>query len=340
MSTRLHDWLLATWYGGAGSGWWLQPFAWLFAGAARMRRALYARGWLASYWSRRPVIVVGNLTVGGTGKTPFVVWLARQLRGQGLRVGIATRGYGGSARGARRLEAADTAASAGDEAVLLRRKLGLPVAVGARRAEAVRLLEDDCDVVVCDDGLQHYALARDVEIAVVDGARGLGNGRRLPAGPLREPGSRLSEVDAVVVNGAGFDWPEAIRMRIEPVAAVALAGGARRLLAEFAGRPVTAVAAIGNPARFFGMLRAHGLDVAERALPDHALVTPAAAGIEAGDTVLMTEKDAVKCAGDRWLDAWYIEADARVDAAAAASLLARIAERFAQRRTQRGTNRE
>jgi tetraacyldisaccharide 4'-kinase len=340
LSARLHDWLLATWYGGGARGWWLQPLAWPFAGAARLRRALYARGWLAIYRSRRPVIVVGNLTVGGTGKTPFVAWLARQLRGQGLRVGIAARGYGGSDRAARRLTAADSAATVGDEPVLLRRKLGLPVAIGARRAEAVRLLEDDCDVVVCDDGLQHYALARDVEIAVVDGERGLGNGRRLPAGPLREPASRLDEVDAVVVNGAGFERPDAVRMRIEPVAVVALAGGERRLLAEFAGRPVTAVAAIGNPGRFFDLLRAHGLAVVERALPDHAAVTPSAAGIAAGETVLMTEKDAVKCTGNGWRDAWVVEAEARVDAAAAAALMAHIAERIARRTTKGTTTRE
>ena len=210
MGRRLHDWLLATWYGGTGRGRWLLPLAWLFGGLARLRRTLYARGILGRYRSRRPVVIVGNLTIGGSGKTPFVVWLASELSRRRLRVGVAMRGYGGAGGAARRLTDADTAATAGDEPLMIRRRLSVPVAVAARRADAVRLLEPDCDVILCDDGLQHYALARDLEIVVVDGMRGFGNGRRLPAGPLREPVSRLDEADAVVVNGGGFERPGAI----------------------------------------------------------------------------------------------------------------------------------
>jgi len=279
---------------------------------------------LPRYRSRRPVVVVGNLTVGGTGKTPFTVWLARELAHRGLRIGVVLRGFGGERGPARLVSAVDSAAAVGDEAFLLSRKLEMPVAIGARRAAAVRLLEDACDVILCDDGLQHYALERDVEIAVVDGARRFGNGRLLPAGPLREPVSRLESVDAVVVNGPGFDRPSAIRMRMEPVAVVALRDGSRRPLADFSGREVTAIAAIGHPERFFALLHAHGLRMRTRVLPDHAKFTPEEAGAAPGDTILMTEKDAVKCAGDGWSDAGYLEVEARIDPPEASGLLERI----------------
>ncbi|MBX3704027.1 MAG: tetraacyldisaccharide 4'-kinase, partial [Steroidobacteraceae bacterium] len=178
----MHDWLQETWYGATGRGRWLAPFAGLFAAAVALRRGLHARGWLPRYRSTRPVVVIGNLTAGGTGKTPLAAWLVRRLSDRGLRIGVALRGYRGSAGAARRLAAGDSAATVGDEAFQLWRSLGIPVATGAARAAAVRLLEMDCDLILCDDGLQHYGLARDFEIAVVDGSRGLGNGRLLPAG--------------------------------------------------------------------------------------------------------------------------------------------------------------
>jgi tetraacyldisaccharide 4'-kinase len=339
MSARLHDWLLETWYGETARGLWLQPLAWLFAAIVRTRRALYRGRILRSFRSTRTVIVVGNLTVGGTGKTPFVIWLAQQLAAQGLDVGIASRGYRGAGGAARRLTPDDTAATAGDEPLLLFRRLKRPVAIGARRGEAVRLLEADCDVIVCDDGLQHYALARDIEIVVVDGARPFGNGRLLPAGPLREPPARLSEVDAVVVNGAGFERAGSVRISLVPSAVVALDGRARRTLGDFSGQSVTAIAAIGHPGRFFAMLRAHGLETQERALPDHALLTPGIAGAGSGRPVLMTEKDAVKCTGPGWQDAWFLEVEASVDAVSAKPLLDRIAIAVAAR-TQGRKHRE
>lgn len=325
MGRCLHDWLIATWYGGTGRGRWLVPFSWLFAGLARLRRELYARGILSRYRSRRPVVIVGNLTVGGSGKTPFVTWLAGALSRRNLRVGVAMRGYGRAGSAARRLTDADTAETAGDEPLMIHRRLSVPVAVAARRADAVRLLEPDCDVILCDDGLQHYALARDLEIVVIDGLRGFGNGRRLPAGPLREPVSRIDEADAVVVNGAGFERPGAIRMRLEPVAVVSLRDGTRRPLPELSGRDVVAAAAIGNPERFFAMLRAQGLRIETRTLPDHARFTPALAGAGQGKPVLLTEKDAVKCSGEDWADAGYVEVTPVVDAAAAEALCDRIA---------------
>lgn len=331
MGTRLHDRLLAIWYGDSDRGRWLAPLSWLFGILVRARRSLYRMGWLPVYRSPCPVIVVGNLTVGGTGKTPFVIWLARALVARGLRVGIASRGFGGENGRPRRIAASDPPGIAGDEALLLVRKLSLPVAIAARRAAAVRLLEPDCDLVLCDDGLQHYALARDIEIAVVDGERRFGNGRLLPAGPLREPVSRLREVDAVVVNGEGTQLPDALRMTLRPVAAVALDGRSRRPLSEFAGRQVTAVAAIGHPARFFMLLRQHGMTLREIALPDHATPSPSALRLAQGQVVLMTEKDAVKCPPDEWREAWYVEVEALVEGAAAEALIERIAKLHAAR---------
>ena len=327
MGRRLHDWLVSTWYGGTRRGWWLQPAAWLFAAVTGIRRALYARGWFGSYRSRRLIVIVGNLTVGGAGKTPFVIWLAGELARRGVEVGIVMRGYKGADRTARRLRDADSAAAAGDEALMIRRRLQLPVAIARRRADAVRLLEDDCDVILCDDGLQHYALARDVEIVVVDGMRGFGNGRLLPAGPLREPVSRLEDVDAVVINGPGYERAGAIRMRLDPTAVVSFRDGSRRPLSEFKGREVVAAAAIGNPERFFTMLREHGLRVETRTLPDHARFTPALAGAGRGKPVLLTEKDAVKCNGVGWSEAAYVEVAPLVDESSAAELLDEIARR-------------
>ncbi len=320
----MHDWLLETWYGGGRRGRWLQPLAWLFVGLVALRRLAYRHGVLRRYRSRRPVIVVGNLTVGGTGKTPLVIWLAGKLAARGLRIGIASRGYRSAGGPARLVTDADDAVSAGDEALLLYRRLKLAVAIAARRAEAVRLLEPMCDLILADDGLQHYALERDLEIVVIDGARGLGNGRLLPAGPLREPGTRLNEVDTVVVNGTGFTWPGAVSMNLVPVAVVALQGGERRPLAAFAGRRVRAIAAIGNPQRFFAMLREHGLSLEEHPLPDHMTIPRTAIGNDGGQAVLMTEKDAVKCPKGRLENVWYVDVDTHIEGPAAMAMLNRI----------------
>ncbi len=331
MDARLHDWLIETWYGETTRGRWLQPLAWLYEGVAWLRRMVYRQGWLEAYRSRRVVVVVGNLTVGGTGKTPFVIWLAENLRARGMRVGVAMRGYGAVDSRTRRVAPHDDAAAVGDEACMLRRRLNLPVVVGADRAQAVRLLEKTSEVILCDDGLQHPGLVPELEIAIVDGARGFGNGRLLPAGPLREHTARLDSVDTVVINGSGFRWPNAIAMRLEPVEVVALDGLSRRPLAEFAGRPVIAVAAIGNPGRFFTLLRSNGLAVEERAFPDHATVTPAEAGVGHGKPVLMTEKDAVKCTGGGWRDAWYVTVQARIEGAAGERLIERVMTEIAAR---------
>ncbi len=329
MGKRLHDWFISTWYGDSRRGFWLLPFAGLFAAAAALCRALYRAGILPVFRSRRLVVVVGNLTVGGAGKTPFVMWLAGELERRGLRVGVALRGYRGSRGTASRVESIDGAEEVGDEAVMIRRRMAIPVAVGAARADAVRLLEPDCQVIVCDDGLQHYALARDVEIVVIDGMRGFGNGWRLPAGPLREAATRLDEVDAVVVNGPGFERRGALQMTLEPAAVVSLRDGSRRPLSDFAGRDVIAAAAIGNPERFFTMLRAAGLAIETRTLPDHMPFTPALAGTGLGKPVLLTEKDAVKCGGAGWDEAAWVEVAPRMDAVGAAALVDSIVRQTA-----------
>lgn len=312
------------WYGNGGAA--LAPLAWLFGGVVALRRVAFRRGWFASRRVRRPVVVVGNLTVGGSGKTPLTAWLASELRDRGVRVGIASRGYGGRAGTAALHVTRDTdPALAGDEPVLLARRTRVPVVVARERVAAAELLAPDVDLILADDGLQHYALARDLEIVVVDGRRGFGNGRLLPAGPLREPTSRLREAQLVVVNGAGVagalaDLPgrlPALRMELVPGDVVALLGGNRTPLAAWSGRRVHAVAGIGDPSRFFATLRAAGVQPIEHPLPDHA--TLARADVEFADDlpVLMTEKDAVKCApyaGPRhyWLEvaAAFAPADA------------------------------
>ncbi len=318
----MHDWLLRTWYGGTRRGAWLLPAAWLFTALALLRRWMYRAGLLSCYRSPRPVIVVGNVTVGGTGKTPLILWLAEQLRLRGQRVGVVSRGYGRSSAQARRIGPSDPVVETGDEPAMIARRSGVSVAVGSDRPATVRLLEDDCDVILSDDGLQHYALERDVEIVVVDGRRGLGNGRRLPAGPLREAPSRLAEADAVVINGEGFEFQGGLRMRMEPVRFVGVVSGESMPAEVFTGRRAHAIAAIGHPERFFGLLRELGVDCDARSLPDHA--APTAAQLTCGDDlpVLMTEKDAVKCVGIAGPAHWYLEVGAAFSPADAERLLA------------------
>ena len=292
----MRAWLERVWYGRAAGALLLLPLAWLYGALVALRRLAYRRGLLTVQQLPRPVLVIGNLTVGGSGKTPFAMWLARALAAQGLRVGIVSRGYGGSARGPLRVVAESDPAQAGDEPVLLARHSGATVVVARDRVAAARLLVPEVDVILADDGLQHYRLHRDVEIVVVDGVRRYGNGRLLPAGPLREPRRRAAEAQLVVVNG-GTAGPGEIAMRLEPGAVVSFAGGERRPLAAFTGRRVHAVAGIGDPGRFFATLRAAGVEPVEHPFPDHATLTAADIGFDDDLPVLMTEKDAVKCTG-------------------------------------------
>ena len=253
------------------------------------------------------MVVVGNLSVGGTGKTPLVCWLVARLQEWGFQPGVVTRGYGGSSENVLLVDSSADPSIVGDESLLLVRRTGVPVAIGRDRPSAAQLLVNaGCDVVVSDDGLQHYALARDCEIVVVDGERRFGNGWLLPAGPLRESEARLRRVDAVVVNGGRAQLEGALSMRLEAKDALSLIGGAIKNLREFAGHSVHAVAGIGNPERFFNMLREYGIEVVGHPLPDHARLQAADISFPDGRPVLMTEKDAVKCAAFAGAQHWYV----------------------------------
>jgi len=303
----VQSWFNRIWYGRASPPWWLLPLSSLYGAAVGSRRYLYSKGLRRSIRVPVPVVVVGNLSVGGTGKTPLVCWLASHLAERGFKPGVVTRGHGGASGIARIIDASADPDAVGDEPVLLVRRSGAPVAVGRDRPAAAQLLVNaGCDVVVSDDGLQHYALARDCEIVVIDGERRFGNGSLLPAGPLREPEGRLAEADAVVLNGGRTPLDGTFSMRLDPGSASSVTGGAVKALAKFAGHTVHAVAGIGNPQRFFDMLRAHGIDVVAHPLPDHARLR--AADISFGDQcpVLMTEKDAVKCLGIGGPNHWYV----------------------------------
>ena len=273
----------------------------VYGGVAALRRRAYAAGLLRSLRVRAPVVVVGNIAVGGTGKTPVTIALVERLRAEGWNPGVASRGYGRSDEAKARWVEPDTnPADGGDEPLLIAHRTGAPVRVDRDRVAAARaLIEAGCDVVVCDDGLQHYRLARDVEIEVIDGRRRYGNGRLLPAGPLREPPERAAECDFRVVNGgdAGEMDPGFGRwlMHLRPGDAQPLQGGRPRALSAFAGQRVHAIAGIGHPERFFAMLRDHEIAVVPHAFADHQRYTVADFQFGSDLPVLMTEKDAVKC---------------------------------------------
>jgi tetraacyldisaccharide 4'-kinase len=285
----------------------LTPLSLLYRMVIWSRRFAYRAGIISSQRMSRPVIVVGNLTVGGTGKTPLVAWLAGHLMQKGLQPCIVARGYGGKARRwPQQVRPDSDPGIVGDEAVMLAEITGCPVSVGPDRVAATRqLLEHtECNVVISDDGLQHYALQRDIEIAVIDGVRRFGTGFLLPAGPLREPLRRLQEVDLIVVNGLAGSGEYPMRM---------LVGDARllgdpqqqRALGEFRGQSVHAVAGIGNPERFFQALQQYGMRIETHAFPDHHCFQPEDIRFGDGRPVFMTEKDAVKCrefgAGNEWV---------------------------------------
>jgi tetraacyldisaccharide 4'-kinase len=264
------------------------------------------------------------LTVGGTGKTPLTLWLVEFLQAVGYKPGVISRGYGGGKQNQPLAVHADTdPAQAGDEPVLIARRTGCPVVVFPKRVEAglALLADNDCDILIADDGLQHYALARDVEIAVVDGERRFGNGYCLPAGPLREPVERLDEVDLIVSRGAAQSGEFA--MTLQPGAAVNLVdAGLRKPLAEFVGtRPLFAVAGIGHPQRFFDDLRSAGLTLEGRAFPDHHRFQATDFDFAGTAPVLMTEKDAVKCVNFADARLWAVPLRAELPTAFGEQLL-------------------
>lgn len=316
--------LVDAWY--EGSPWLtpLRPLATLYRKVSEHRRHQYANGDREVYRAPVAVIVVGNITVGGTGKTPMVIWLAQELRRKGFRPGIISRGYGGKAPAYPYPVQVDSPAEyAGDEPLMLARRTGCPLVVDPVRANAASLLLEtsDCDVLISDDGLQHYALARDLEIAVLDGARGLGNGQFLPAGPLREAKSRLQEVDLVVVNGeATREIPadfHVMNLLPGPLCELPLAWGGegqRVNAGDWKGaRRVHGIAGIGNPERFFLSLEELGFEVIRHAFPDHHAYSSADLQFSDDLPVVMTEKDAVKCQEFAQSGFWYLPVEAGFD---------------------------
>jgi tetraacyldisaccharide 4'-kinase len=301
-SANPHNPWLAAWYGKRAWTFWLLPLLVVFVLLANFRRC-----WVLRYTQKRlvtPVIVVGNISVGGTGKTPLLIALVKWLQQQGFNPGVISRGYGGKASHyPYLLDAASSAAEAGDEPVTIYQQTGCAVCVGADRVAAARVLEDqNCDVLLSDDGLQHYRLGRDIEIAVVDGQRGLGNGWRLPVGPLREPKARLKTVDWVVVNSPADDFVLPgledlfyVPMQICAQGLINLQSGEKISVAELNPAQVNAVAGIGNPQRFHNTLTQLGIAVELHAFPDHHAYTASDLQFANNLPVVMTEKDAVKC---------------------------------------------
>lgn len=292
----------------------LLPLTGLFCLLAWLRRLAYRLGWLSSQRLQVPVIVVGNISVGGTGKTPLIIWMARKLVAMGYRPGIILRGYGGtSGKTPTEVTVSSRPREVGDEAVLIQRRTGCPVFVGSIRAETGRqlLAKHACDLLLSDDGLQHYALQRDLEIVVIDGERRFGNGLCLPAGPLREPTSRLLQSDLVVVNGR----PKAdeFAMQVTAGEAVSLADGQRRSLQSFQGQTLHALAGIGHPERFFKTLSEAGLHPVCHPFSDHHPYTEEDLRRFSDQTVLMTEKDGVKCEQFALPGLWYVPATAQPD---------------------------
>ncbi len=329
------SWLNKFWYGGEPPPWWLTPLSAVFGAASMMRRFAYSKHLVRSTRLPCPVIVVGNLTVGGTGKTPLVCWLAGQLLELGFKPGVVTRGYGGASRAPRLLQNSDDSNTVGDEAILLARRSRVPIATGRNRPAAAQLLINaGCDVIVSDDGLQHYALQRDCEIIVVDGDRRFGNGRLLPAGPLRETAARLQSADAVVINGGDGRSDGSMRMRLLATSAIAMKYGTAKPLREFTGQPAHAIAAIGNPQRFFAMLRAVGISVIEHPLSDHARLGIDDISFADDLPVLMTEKDAVKCREIAGPHHWFVPVNVAF-APGDSEKLRRIVASSAERRAAR-----
>ncbi len=334
VSWRGEIWLAGVWY---GHSWWylaLLPLSWLYRGVTGMRRTLYRRGVLRSCRLGVPVIVIGNITVGGTGKTPLTILLTQQLKRRGFSPGIVSRGYRGKVGATPVSVNADSdPVRVGDEAVLLAKRCACPVVVHPDRVAAARVLKaQGVDVIVADDGLQHYRLARDMEIVVVDGERMWGNRQLLPAGPLREPLGRLNGVHRILLQtendsiqipalapAARFDT-----FSLRPSAVYRLDGTEHRSLATYKGQRVHAVAAIGNPHRFFDMLTKAGMNVERHAFPDHAALTDTDLTFDQPYDVVMTEKDAIKCRGMKKNNLWYIPVDAVIRDSAMVSLIEQI----------------
>jgi tetraacyldisaccharide 4'-kinase len=342
MRNRVASWFKREWTRKSFWQYLLVPMAWLFRCVSGLRRFAFRRGWLKSDRLPIPVIIVGNITIGGSGKTPLVIWLVDHLRAAGYVPGVISRGFGGTEPGPFEVGPLSDAEQVGDEPVLIATRTQAPLFIGRDRVAVGRALlaaHPDCDVLVSDDGLQHYRLQRTIEIAVVDGEARFGNGRLLPAGPLREPVSRLSSVDFVVINEGNKDRArtpaqpacpgmmpaEALSMRLSGQVFYNAKDPDWYVLAgDIRGQSLHAVAGIGRPQRFFDHLRGLGLRVVEHPFPDHYPYHEEDFAFGADAIVLMTEKDAVKCrsfARETW---WVLAVTASLDDRFGANLLAKL----------------
>lgn len=325
----MRDWLQSEWEKDGPAQILLRPLSWVFAALSGLRRALFRMGWLDSESVGVPVIVVGNITVGGTGKTPLTIALAEHLITRGWKPGIVSRGYGAIADDQGRHAHVEIRQGGhppdwfGDEPLVMAARLSAPVYVGPERAEVARALlrdQQQVDVILSDDGLQHYGMARQIEIAVVDGARGFGNGQLLPAGPLREGRGRLGSVQVVVVNNAGDDAASLAGgqtwypMSLGRECFVSLLTGEEYTPEEFSlrvrGQRVVMLAGIGHPERFFDQARRLGVAGRALAFPDHHRYTAKELRVPDADVLLMTEKDAVKCRGFADPRMWFMRVEA------------------------------
>ena len=339
----MRAWMEREWQRLGGGALVFLPLALAFRVLSGLRRALYRAGILPAWKAPVPVIVVGNITAGGAGKTPLVIAVVETLRAAGRHPGVVSRGYGrvpptdADPRGVVRvLPGVATPEHFGDEPVLIARRTGVPVYLSPDRPAAARALlaaHPEVDVLVSDDGLQHYALGRDVEIAVVDGERGFGNGLPLPSGPLREPVSRLREVDCAVVNGGASDRvpaPRQFAMQLAGERFVSFSGqdlSPAEFVLAARGRRIAAVAGIGHPARFFAHLVRLGVSVERHPFPDHHHFQPAELRLPGAELVVMTEKDAVKCAAFADARMWFLRVEAALPPEFGAFLLERLADR-------------
>lgn len=310
----LSDRLLAAWYAGHPALKALQPLEWLYRRVVMRKRVRFLAGEGDIYQPPVPLVVVGNITVGGTGKTPLILWLIKHCQRSGLRVGVVSRGYGAKPPHLPwRVEAEQAAEVAGDEPLLIVQRSGVPLMIDPDRSRAVQALlaSEPLDLILSDDGMQHYRMARDLELVLIDAARGLGNRRCLPAGPLREPIERLQSVDAVLYNGARADRDDGFAFQLEPTALVNLLTGERLPLDHFpSGQFMHAVAGIGNPQRFFDTLETLHWRPVPHAFADHAEYSVQALNFMPPLPLVMTEKDAVKCRGFAAADWWYLAVDA------------------------------